>query len=260
MASKYGLVEGQIVTSNKTGKYRVLSFEPEGKVKLRSLDCGNEVILHRSSASKGTISNKLFPTVFGKGSLGYGKYKSRNGTDEPKNKYYSVWEDMLARCYYPKTSRFSAYGGRGVTVCDEWLNLQNFAKWFEDNYIEGFHLDKDILGDGMQYNPVVCRFIPQEVNGVLVDNTCNRGKDSGLPTGVSKTRGSYQSTLNVTYTNGERFNSTSIKAVMVFYKKNKTRAVHEVLERCKDSMPVDIYNKLKNYSFKYPKEVINEYF
>jgi hypothetical protein len=202
----------------------------------------------------------MYPTVFGVGYLGEGKYKSRDSTDSPKNKYYSVWENMLARCYYPKTSRYSAYGGKGVTVCSEWKNLQNFAKWFEENYIEGSHLDKDILGDGKEYNPDVCRFIPQEVNGLLVNSFCNVGKINNLPVGVSPCKGRYQCTLNLDRTGGYRFNSESIAVVMKYYKKHKARVVREVVEENKSKLTKDIYDKLSCYTFEYTKEEIDEYF
>lgn len=260
VGNTYGLSIDDEITSKRTGNYKVLSFEDKGMVRLQSLTCGNEVVVHRSNAKKGSIGNKMYPTVFGVGVLGYGKYKSRESTYAPKNKYYSVWENMLARCYYPKTSRYSAYGGKGVTVCDEWKNLQVFAEWFENNYAEGGHLDKDILGDGTEYNPDVCRFIPQEVNGLLVDNTCNTGKGSALPTGVSECRGGYQCTLNVEHTNGFRFNSDSISSVMKYYKKTKTEIVRRVVDKNKHLLTKDIYDKLSTYEFNYTTEEINEYF
>lgn len=252
----YGLSIGDVIPSNKTGEYEVLSFEKGSKVRLRSLSCDNEVILRTHHASKGMIGNKMFPTFFGKGYLGEGKYKTRESTTAPKNIYYVTWENMLARCYYPKTSRYSAYGGKGVTVCEEWLNFQNFASWFEENYVDGWHLDKDILGDGMEYNPNVCRFIPQEVNGLLVNNTINIGKRSDLPVGVyyNKKQGIYQCTININRVKGQVFRSNSIEEVKKFYSESKTRSVREVVERYKDTLPKDIYIKLSNYEFKYEEK------
>lgn len=253
MGSKtYGLEVGMVITSNNTGAYEVVNFEPKSCVKLKSLACGNEVIVRTTNATQGSIGNKLYPTFFGKGYIGYGIYKTRDGTKEPKNKYYSTWENMLARCYYSKTSRFSAYGGQGVTVCEEWLNLQNFAKWFEDNYKEGWHLDKDILGDGMQYNPDVCRFVPQEINGLFVNNTKFVGKMYDLPVGVSysKYEDLYQCTLN----EDERFKSASLREVMEYYQINKTLLVRNTIEKYKNLVCRDIYKKLSTYEFKYEGE------
>lgn len=35
-------------------------------------------------------------------------------------KLYSVWGNMLKRCYNEECDRFYAYGARGIKVCDEW--------------------------------------------------------------------------------------------------------------------------------------------
>jgi len=39
---------------------------------------------------------------------------------------YYAWKDMKRRCFNPNHKRYSDYGGRGITVCDRWLNLENF--------------------------------------------------------------------------------------------------------------------------------------
>jgi hypothetical protein len=38
---------------------------------------------------------------------------------------------MKQRCFYPKHNRFKSYGGRGITICEEWVDFQNF---FNDMY------------------------------------------------------------------------------------------------------------------------------
>jgi hypothetical protein len=42
---------------------------------------------------------------------------------------YKVWEGMKARCYNPNNKHYSDYGGRGITVCEEW---QEFAAFYRD--------------------------------------------------------------------------------------------------------------------------------
>ena len=57
---------------------------------------------------------------------------------------YSTWASMLNRCYNPKyKEKHPTYVG--VTCCEEWLLFTNFDKWFKDNYIKGYQLDKDLL-------------------------------------------------------------------------------------------------------------------
>ena len=43
---------------------------------------------------------------------------------------YYVWRSMLRRCYAPAAHAFERYGGRGITVCDEWRH--DFAAFFRD--------------------------------------------------------------------------------------------------------------------------------
>jgi hypothetical protein len=43
---------------------------------------------------------------------------------------YKVWRTMKARCYSPNNLKFKNYGGRGITICPEWLN--SFAQFISD--------------------------------------------------------------------------------------------------------------------------------
>jgi len=54
--------------------------------------------------------------------------------------YYVIWNGMLRRCYSDKYHSARTY--IGCTVCDEWLLLSNFKKWFDENYVDG------IVGSG----------------------------------------------------------------------------------------------------------------
>lgn len=39
---------------------------------------------------------------------------------------YSSWRGMIDRCTNPNNTKFAYYGGRGITVCDEWKDFRNF--------------------------------------------------------------------------------------------------------------------------------------
>jgi len=39
---------------------------------------------------------------------------------------YRAWHNMKQRCYNPKDSRYEDYGGRGITVCKQWMNYKGF--------------------------------------------------------------------------------------------------------------------------------------
>ena len=74
------------------------------------------------------------------------------------NRFYSTWYTMLYRCNNPKSKVYNYYGGRGITVCEEWLDVTNFVAWCDLTHpnIEGLSLDRiDVDGN---YEPNNCRW------------------------------------------------------------------------------------------------------
>jgi len=70
---------------------------------------------------------------------------------------------MLQRCSDPKALGFHNYGGRGIRVCDEWKNFENFYSWaLANNYSPGLTLDR-INNDG-NYEPSNCRWATRKEN------------------------------------------------------------------------------------------------
>lgn len=79
---------------------------------------------------------------------------------------YHSWCRMKARCYNPNNPRYDRYGGRGVSVCDEWLNdFKSYYDWcIENGWEEGLQVDKDIKGDGLLYSPQTCLIVTNKQN------------------------------------------------------------------------------------------------
>ena len=74
------------------------------------------------------------------------------------NKFYKTWYNMVHRCVSPKNKDYKDYGGRGITVCKEWLDIKNFVAWCDLTHpnIEGISLDRiDVNGN---YEPNNCRW------------------------------------------------------------------------------------------------------
>lgn len=82
-----------------------------------------------------------------------------------RTRLYSCYRDMLNRCFREKTSCFENYGGRGITVCDEWRNsFEAFQKWALSNgYSDELTLDR-VDPDG-NYCPENCRWATDEEQG-----------------------------------------------------------------------------------------------
>lgn len=78
-----------------------------------------------------------------------------------KTRLYKIYTSMKTRCYNPADSHYHSYGGRGITICDEWLNdFSAFYNWAIENGYEpdGAHsIDRIDVDKG--YSPANCRFI-----------------------------------------------------------------------------------------------------
>lgn len=86
--------------------------------------------------------------------------------DRKPTKEYSRWATLMSRCYNPKNQAYPKYGGKGVTVCDEWHDFQVFAQWFSENSIHDWPMDKDCDGSSV-YSPDTVVFVPEQVNQLL---------------------------------------------------------------------------------------------
>ena len=79
---------------------------------------------------------------------------------------YSIWNHMLYRCYNKNFKQFSDYGGRGITVCEEWLDVKNFIDWVENksNWEEGLTLDR--INNNKGYSPDNCTFSIRTIQAI----------------------------------------------------------------------------------------------
>ena len=77
------------------------------------------------------------------------------------SKLYKVYYAMISRCYNKNNKRYDSYGGRGIDMCDEWLDKTNgfinFYKWsIENGYEEGLSIDR--INNDYGYYPENCRW------------------------------------------------------------------------------------------------------
>lgn len=134
-----------------------------------------------SNFKKGTVKNPYYKSVSGVGYLGEGFRR------EDKVEAYSIWQNMISRCYKTREDRRRNVSYLDCVVCEEWHNFQNFIRWYENalkkyQSEENFCIDKDLINkNNKKYCPEFCCLLPNKVNIFLTTTKFKRGE---YPIGV----------------------------------------------------------------------------
>ena len=155
------------------GDYKIIGRERDKngilKYKIKFLLTGYETLVNSSKIKDMNIRDPYYPSVCGVGYIGEGEYTHNE-------KYYKrerkMWEGMIRRCYKENDKSYKMYGGAGVTVHPDWLNLNTFIHDIKqlENYQEWknnpgmYQLDKDLLQMHLPksqkvYSKDTCKFV-----------------------------------------------------------------------------------------------------
>lgn len=151
MGKSFLLKSGQ-----KFGKLTVLELaekrlyiNPQGKKLFKKYykckcECGNEITVYQGQLTSGHTKSCGCIT------LKHGCWKSR---------LYNIWRGMLKRCYLATNKDYNRYGGRGITICEEWKNdFKTFYAWAMANgYKDDLSIDR--INVNGNYQPDNCRWL-----------------------------------------------------------------------------------------------------
>lgn len=162
---------GSIYQTHNCGSVVVLGINKD-KASVRFLNTGTVKEFRACWIETGCIRDPYAKLVCGVACTGNIKTK---GHYKP---YYSVWHDMINRCYNKNNKRYNAY--KNVEVCEEWLVFENFYNtcksvdgFNEKTFLDGLIvLDKDIKQryiDKKVYSPETCLWVSKEQNNKIQD-------------------------------------------------------------------------------------------
>jgi hypothetical protein len=78
---------------------------------------------------------------------------------------FNIWDSMIRRCENPSRESYKYYGGRGITVCEEWHDFENFYRWSTENGYEDY-LTIERKNPDWNYCPENCRWASWEEQNV----------------------------------------------------------------------------------------------
>lgn len=159
--------------------------------------------------------------------------KPKIGTqnNQSRTKSYAAWRSMIERCFNKKHKSYSYYGGRGIRVCDRWL--ENYSNFLLDMGEPDKNMTLDRIDCDGNYEPNNCRWVTWKVQQNNRRSTLRvyfRGANRTLWE-ISKMTGINQDVIYSRYLEGVDFEAPykSLNRISVYFR-GANRTLREISE------------------------------
>lgn len=165
-----------------------------------------------------------------------------------KLKSYNHWRHLIERCNNTKKLIENPCYEK-CTICKEWLTFSNYKTWFDNHYVEGWVIDKDLFSNGKKiYSPDTCCFIPVELNTFLASLT-KRKRTVFIGTGVRYEKGKYYAKIKCCKKTIHLGVFNTLEEAEKAYKIAKKQSLHALIEKYKDKLGKQVIDKLLELKF-----------
>ncbi len=176
------------LTGKKYGKLVVLSLSPErgknrGTKWICRCECGNEIIVWGGNLKKENRHKSCGCDYIGPATT--------HGMSS--NRIFKIWIGIKTRCYNKNYANYKNYGGRGIKMCDSWLNsFENFYEDMKHGYEDDLQIDR--IDNNKDYELSNCHWTTQ-----LEQANNKRNNRIFKIDGVEKTMAQWARHFNIKY-------------------------------------------------------------